>query len=225
MFSPPRPSAIPPSPTSPPKSGLKRRRPSDIDNIPQTPVSPPFMSVATKSYVSAYGNSHHTDDVSGRSSPQSPAISAPRALSSSNPLPRSATSIPTPANSVTGIPGLEMIEENDQHRDKRPRLDHDRHHDISRMEIDSTTQPTNHDRQGDMDVDGQPGRTSGVTDGRSQAALQDLGEPFLLRRSSKTLRLLLFSGIRWSSMINPFDLQKSVPKVLTLSNISWHSTG
>ncbi|KIV91391.1 hypothetical protein PV10_05935 [Exophiala mesophila] len=186
MFSPPRPSAIPPSPTSPPKSGLKRRRPSDIDSIPQTPISPPFMSVATKSYVSAYGNSHNTDDVSGRSSPQSPALSGPRAVSSSHNNPRSATSIPTPANSVTGIPGLEMIEDNDQHRDKRARLDHDGDEDMSRMEIDSTTQPTNHDRQDSRDMDGQQGQNSGFTDGRSQTAMQqqkDLGEPFLLRRS------------------------------------------
>ena len=118
------------------------------------------------------------------------------------------------------------MEDTDQHRDKRARLDHDGDEDMSRMEIDSTTQPTNHDRQDSRDTDGQQGQTSGFTDATSQAAMQqqkDLGEPFLLRRSSKTLRvllLLLFSGVRWSLMINPFDLQKSALKVLTLSNIS-----
>lgn len=189
MSSLPRSTTIPPSPTSPPASGLKRRRLSD--NIPQSPISPPLMSVATKSYVASYGNPHNTDEVSGRSSPRSPRGSVSRAHQSTS---RTTTSLPTPANSVVGIPGLEMTEDIDSHRDKRPRLDADRDEEEDKMEVDTNSLFTNHDRQQDADMaDGSDKRTLQPDSLRGRKnetntleQQKDMGEPFLLCRSSKT---------------------------------------
>ncbi|KIX10138.1 uncharacterized protein Z518_01219 [Rhinocladiella mackenziei CBS 650.93] len=191
------PAAIPPSPTSSPESGLQRRRQSD--NLLQSPISPSLMSVATKSYVSPYGNAQHPDDVSGRSSPRSPRGAASRPQ---QPTSRSTQSLPTPAHSVTETPNLEMADDPDQHRDKRPRLDPGRIEEVDRMELEPLTQPTNHDRQDAMDTDGEKeidaqgadargGQLDGgaavdgsVVDETTLEQLQkDMGEAFLLCRS------------------------------------------
>lgn len=196
-----RSAAIPPSPTSPPESGLKRRRLSDL--LPQSPISPSLMSVATKSYVSPYGNTQHTDEASGRSSPRSPRSAPSRAPQSAS---RLTPSLPTPAHSVTGIPGLDMADDVDHHRDKRPRLDSARDEEGDQMDLESPTQATNHDRNNAMDIDGsrqgyaqasQVEKRRGTSDqpvagGFRMGATtleqlqEDMGEAFLLGRSSKT---------------------------------------
>lgn len=195
-----RSTTIPPSPTSPPASGLKRRRLSD--NIPQSPISPPLMSVATKSYVASYGNSHNTDEASGRSSPRSPRGSIPRAQQSGS---RTTPSLPTPANSVVGIPGLEMTEDLDLHRDKRPRFDAGQNETEDRMEVDTDPMFTNHDRQHDSNIDIAGGLVDEKRRPDSERRMKnetitlepqkDMGEPFLLCRSSKTLPSFLTCGL------------------------------
>ena len=162
------------------------------------------MSVATKSYVSSYGNSQHTDEVSGRSSPRSPRGSTSRPAQSSN---RITPSLPTPANSVVGIPGLEMADDIDQHRDKRPRLEKRTEEEADQMEIEPLTQATNHDRQEAMVTEDDPaskaqGTNLGgdrlVVDETTLEQLQkDMGEAFLLCRSSKTLLTLTTYRTFW----------------------------
>ncbi|KAK6379733.1 hypothetical protein LTS17_005806 [Exophiala oligosperma] len=180
-----RPAAIPPSPTSPPESGLKRRRLSDI--LPQSPISPSLMSVATKSYAPPYGHSQHTDEASGHSSPPSPRSAASHSQQASS---RMTQSLPTPAHSVTGIPGLDMADDIDRHRDKRPRLDNSR--DAHRIDGESFPNATNHDRQDSMDVDVdedkdaqvvKPAGGSSADEINLEQVQEDMGEPFLLCRS------------------------------------------
>ena len=95
------------------------------------------------------------------------------------------------------------------------------------MEVDSTTHPTNHDRQDQMEVDRQgeeAPQTEAPSEGdrKHRATLvpqKDLGEPFLLRRSSKTLRPLLIHRNLLNVVIDMIDLQEFIPKVLTLNSI------
>lgn len=224
MSSLPRSTTIPPSPTSPPASGLKRRRLSD--NIPQSPISPPLMSVATKSYVASYGNSHNTDQVSGRSSPRSPRGSVSRAQQSTS---RTTPSLPTPANSVVGIPGLEMTEESDLHRDKRPRLDGGRDEGDDKMEVETDPMFTNHSRQQDTDMEGVSDDRDVHSDSTRRRKHEtttlepqkDMGEPFLLCRSSKTLLSSLIRRLYLWHVINKVAFQSLNRRNPVLSSTSW----
>lgn len=88
-----------------------------------------------------------------------------------------------------------MTDDSDQHRDKRPRFDVDRDEEVERMDVEVNTLYTNHDRQDGMEVDDDDQRkelqSPSVRRGKNpQTTLEqqkDMGEPFLLRRSSKTL--------------------------------------
>ncbi|KAK4937287.1 hypothetical protein LTR10_022044 [Elasticomyces elasticus] len=150
------------------------------------------MSVATKSYVSPYGNAQHTDEVTGHSSPRSPRGAPPR---SQQPSSRMTPSLPTPAHSVTGNSGLDMADEADQHRDKRPRFDDSRNDEGDEMEVEPLTRATNHDRLDVMDTDDakagsaytgqhERGGTS-VHETTLEQIQKDMGEAFLLCRSSE----------------------------------------
>ncbi|KAH0846527.1 rox3 family protein [Fonsecaea pedrosoi] len=153
------------------------------------------MSVATKSYVSSYGNTHNSDETSGRSSPNSPKASAPR---NQQPLSRTTPSLPTPAHSVTGTSsGFEMADDIDSHRDKRQRLDSDRDQEADQMEVEPLGEATNHDRNDEMEIEGEiatkensaelgaTGKAAELTvDEKTLDQLQkDMGEAFLLCRS------------------------------------------
>ncbi|OCT55050.1 rox3 family protein [Cladophialophora carrionii] len=185
MFLSSRPTTIPPSPTSPPESALKRRRLSD--NLPQSPLSPSFMSVATKSYVSSYGNTHNPDEATARSTPSSPRGSAAR----SQPPSRPTHSLPTPAHSVAGTnSGFDLVDDADQHRDKRQRRDSGREDQADQMEVEPITHATNHDRNDMMEVEGEDRVADGVSaahlmvDEKTLEQLQeDMGDAFLLCRS------------------------------------------
>lgn len=80
-----------------------------------------------------------------------------------------------------------MNEDADQHRDKRQRREEDVKDD---MELDHSILPTNHDRS-EFQESGKPAADADVElrAGQSDAALEqlekDMGEPFLLCRSSK----------------------------------------
>lgn len=109
-------------------------------------------------------------------------------------------SLPTPAHSVTGNSGLDMGDEPDQHRDKRPRLDDPRNDEGDQIELEPVTQATNHDREDLLDTDN--GRAGSAhtehreIGGRSvdettlEQLQKDMGEAFLLCRSSKALPAL-----------------------------------
>ncbi len=187
-----RPTTIPPSPTSPPELGLKRRRLSD--NLPQSPVSPSYMSVATKSYVSSYSNTHNPDEAAGRSTPSSPRGSTSRSQQTSRPN----HSLPTPAHSIAGTnSGFDMVDDTDQHRDKRQRVDPGKDEKVDSMEMESITEVTNHDRNDEMEVDikekgaASEGAAGLSVDEKTLEQLQeDMGDAFFLCRSSKTLQSL-----------------------------------
>ena len=167
---------IPLSPSSPPETGLKRRRQSDSTEKPPTP---PYMSVATKSYVSSYGHTSHSDETASRSSPRSPSSSSSYAQQATQ---RDSQAYSTPASS-TGIPGLSMTEDSDQHRNKRQKMELDTREAPDMMQVDQSTRPTNHERNEHVDTS-----FSVDSDDTSLDQLQkDMGDAFLLGRSSKAL--------------------------------------
>jgi hypothetical protein len=182
---------IPLSPSSPPETGLKRRRQSEHPT--NLPPSPPYMSVAAKSYVSSYGHTSHGDETASRSSPRSPPSSSSYAQQATQ---RESLPYSTPASS-TGIPGLCMTEDPDQHRNKRQRMESDVQETADSMEVESSIQPTNHDRSVDLKKEESASPNVMVdplnqpSDDASLDQLQkDMGDAFLLGRSSKALRLL-----------------------------------
>lgn len=100
-----------------------------------------------------------------------------------------------------------MAEDTDQHRDKRPRLDTGRDEEADGIEVEPLRQATNHDRNEAMDVDSEkvaneegaekePSRSSGggadgsmVDEATLEQLQKDMGDAFLLCRSSKTLQV------------------------------------
>ena len=128
--------SLPLSPSSPPESGVKRqkRRLSD-DNLPDSPNSPPLMSVTANGYVSNYGDARP-----GKSDPSQP---EPADMQRQ----QSASALPTPANSVAGSMKAGEVEDADQHRDKRQRLDTEERETGEQTIGGLSTRPTNHERQ------------------------------------------------------------------------------
>lgn len=99
----------PPSPSSPAAGSLKEshRLPVSSEHIPQTPTSPPLMSVSDQSHVSNFASSQTSaNQVTGH--PQnlsSPLSSTPMSTQVSQQPTMSVTnSFPTPASSVSGQP-------------------------------------------------------------------------------------------------------------------------
>lgn len=97
----------PPSPHSPAGQSLKEnhRLPISSDHIPQTPISPPLMSVSDQSHASDFTSSH----ISPNQAPDrplnisSPPSSAPMSTQASQqPAMSTNTSFPTPDSSVSG---------------------------------------------------------------------------------------------------------------------------
>jgi cell division protein FtsX len=87
-----------------------------------------------------------------------------------------------------------MVDDADRHRDKRQRRDSGREEEVDQMEVEPITQATNHDRNDEMEVDGAAKVVGGVSaaqlmvDEKTLEQLQeDMGDAFLLCRSSKTL--------------------------------------
>lgn len=124
--------SLPLSPSSPPESGVKRhkRRLSD-DNLSDSPASPLLMSVTANGYVSSFGDA--------KSDPS-------QILPGSAEMQRqqSASALPTPANSVAGSMKASDMEDADQHRDKRQRMDTE---ECDEMIPGLSAQPTNHERE------------------------------------------------------------------------------
>ncbi len=96
-----------------------------------------------------------------------------------------------------------MMEDIDQHRDKRQKMEVDRHENADTMEVERTTQPTNHNRNADVKVEEEKEEKEEEeedkivvdSDNTTLDQLQeDMGDAFLLGRSSKALLIILFFG-------------------------------
>jgi hypothetical protein len=99
--------ARPPSPSSPAAGSLKEnhRLPISSDHIPQTPTSPPLMSVSDQSHADNFTSSQTSPNQATVQPPNisSPPSSAPMSTQVSQHPPMSTTnSFPTPASSVSG---------------------------------------------------------------------------------------------------------------------------
>jgi hypothetical protein len=86
------------------------------------------------------------------------------------------------------------MEDTDQHRDKRARIDSSGPEELERMEVESARHATNHDRNDEMDIDSKDAEADSLKavalagDEKTLENLQkDMGDAFLLCRSSKTL--------------------------------------
>lgn len=99
--------AGPPSPSSPAAGSLKESRQLSVssDHIPQTPTSPPLMSVSDQSHVSNFTSSHTSPSQAPIHPPNtsSPPSSAPMSTQvSQQPTVSMTNSFPTPASSISG---------------------------------------------------------------------------------------------------------------------------
>lgn len=99
--------AGPPSPSSPPAGFLKENRPSPTPKpqTPQTPTSPPLMSVSAQNYASSFTSTQPSpSQTTSQGAPlSSPPSSAPMSTQASQqPTVTTANSFPTPASSVSG---------------------------------------------------------------------------------------------------------------------------
>ncbi|CAI7636869.1 unnamed protein product [Penicillium pancosmium] len=99
--------AGPPSPSSPAAGLLKENRqlPISSDHIPQTPISPPLMSVSDSNHVSNFTSSQTSPNQAPSQPPNtaSPPSSAPMSTQvSQQPTMSTTNSSPTPASSVSG---------------------------------------------------------------------------------------------------------------------------
>lgn len=141
--------AIPLSPPSPPGPGFKEESKSHfIEDIPRSPASPPLMSVATKSYASSFANTQSSPDsaMSQQSFSPPPSIStASQDHQKSSPLTSDSPHIPSSANSESRR--AITMEDQDEHRSKRQKVELDGVSKVEGMEVDPITAPTNHDRQ------------------------------------------------------------------------------
>ena len=86
-----------------------------------------------------------------------------------------------------------MTEDSDQHRDKRQKTEPDRQENVDAMEVERPTQPTNHDRNAEVKLEEEiPSEVVADIDNTSLDQLQkDMGDAFLLGRSSKALYVIL----------------------------------
>ncbi|PKY07293.1 rox3 family protein [Aspergillus campestris IBT 28561] len=112
--------AGPPSPSSPAAGSLKEIQPSIpvSDQIPQTPTSPPLMSVSAQNYASNFTSSQASPNQQTTSQPanvSSPPSSAPMSTQpSQQPVVGPPQSFPTPASSVSGqFPGPSSADDAD----------------------------------------------------------------------------------------------------------------
>lgn len=137
----------PPSPSSPAAGSLKESRqlPISSEHIPQTPTSPPLMSVSDQSHVSNFASTqaspnqaipHPNTSSPPSSTPMSTQVSQQPTMSTTN-------SFPTPASSVSGQLNATSAEDPD-HKSFSPRMQ-----DSKNMEEQQVTEHTrtDHDRQ------------------------------------------------------------------------------
>ncbi|THC99043.1 hypothetical protein EYZ11_001439 [Aspergillus tanneri] len=113
----------PPSPSSPATGSLKESQPAVINSepTPQTPTSPPLMSVGAPNYASNFTSSQASPSqaMSQPANLSSPPSSAPMSTQASQqPTVGATNSFPTPASSVSGHFMAAMSVDDPEHADK-----------------------------------------------------------------------------------------------------------
>ena len=199
--------AIPLSPPSPPDTGVKERSKTiPSANAPQSPASPPLMSVATKSYASSFPQPP-SDAATSQQSFSPPSTTADSTKEHRPSMMADSMSFPTPASSVNGLSRAPTVEDQDQHRSKRQKMESDATGVEDKMDTDQQSGPSSsglqnpivetQQSQGTLNSDGtgvdlatnptsQESRLA--SDDVSLEQLQkDMSDAFLLCRSSKTL--------------------------------------
>ncbi|KAJ5949495.1 hypothetical protein N7454_001079 [Penicillium verhagenii] len=138
----------PPSPSSPAAGSLKESRqlPISSEHIPQTPTSPPLMSVSDQSHVSNFAPTqaspnqaitHPNTSSPPSSTPMSTQVSQQPTMSTTN-------SFPTPASSVSGHPANATSVEDADHKSFSPGVQEPRN--VEGQQVTEHTR-TDHDRQ------------------------------------------------------------------------------
>lgn len=188
--------AGPPSPSSPAAGSLKESRqlPVSSDHFPQTPTSPPLMSVSDQNHVSNITSAHTPPDQATIRPPStsSPPSSTPMSVQfSQQPAMSTTNSFPTPASSVGGHPANVTSIEDAEHKSfasgmqgsgtmegplgqqaaEHRRTDHDRQHSATGAEVGSREDADA------MDIDTEP------------AAFRDLGLDSLQKDFSSAYHL------------------------------------
>ncbi|CAK43896.1 uncharacterized protein BO96DRAFT_421703 [Aspergillus niger CBS 101883] len=195
--------AGPPSPSSPAAGTLKQNQlPAPLsDRIPQTPTSPPLMSVSAQNYATNFVSSQASPNqaTSQSATLSSPPSSAPMSTQASQqPTVGTANSFPTPASSVSGhFPGATSFDD-PENTDKpmgstvpdtgaqtanmnaaaiqqaeHRRTDHDRHTEGIKMEVGVRDFAVNHGGDA-MDIDSEAPASSS----RSEPSLESLQKNF-----------------------------------------------
>ncbi|GAA81902.1 hypothetical protein AKAW_00017 [Aspergillus luchuensis IFO 4308] len=193
----------PPSPSSPAAGALKQNQlPAPLsDRIPQTPTSPPLMSVSAQNYATNFVSSQASPNqaTSQSATLSSPPSSAPMSTQASQqPTVGTANSFPTPASSVSGhFPGATSFDDS-EHTDKsmgsaapdtgaqaanmnaaaiqqaeHRRTDHDRHTEGINMEVGVRDFAANNGGDA-MDIDSEAPASSS----RSEPSLESLQKNF-----------------------------------------------
>jgi hypothetical protein len=202
--------AIPLSPPSPPDTGVKERSKSHlIETEPQSPASPPLMSVATKSYASSFTNTQPSSDAATSQQSFSPPTSTPMSTQDHQQLVTAdSAASPTAAGSISGLSRKHPIEDQDPYRNKRQKMNSADAYEEDKMDTDEPSLPSNHDRQNPEHVGPRAqGIESSETatarsilnnqladnnlasdDMRLESLQKDMGDAFLLCKSSKTLK-------------------------------------
>src|SRR2546423_8823995 len=130
--------AIPLSPISPPDVGVKERSKNHVGKIgPSSPSSPPLMSVATKSYASSFTNTQSSSDAAASQQSYSPPTSTTMSTQDHQQSVMSdSAAFPTPASSMSGLSRVHTIEDQDQHRSKRQRMEPEEAYKEDKMDTD-----------------------------------------------------------------------------------------
>ena len=194
--------ARPPSPSSPAGSLKENHRlPISSEHIPQTPTSPPLMSVNEQSHAANFTSSHTSPNQATVQPPNisSPPSSAPMSTQVSQQPTMSATnSFPTPASSVSGHPanmGIQDSAENSgaapaQQQTQQPTQHRPTDHDRQSLQTESTndfaTGQGQHSTDPDaMDVDTEPTRRADTLSLDLDSLQKELTSAFHLCKSCK----------------------------------------
>jgi hypothetical protein len=166
------------------------------------------MSVATKSYASSFTNTQPSSDAATSQQSFSPPTSTPMSTQDHQQSAAvDSAGFSTPAGIVGGLSRKHPIEDQDEHRNKRQKVDSEDACKEEKMDTDASPSPSNHDRQSleyasqpvHSVEDSEPANARSIpkdqlednnlaSDDMSLESLQkDMGDAFLLCKSSKIL--------------------------------------
>ncbi|EED24318.1 conserved hypothetical protein [Talaromyces stipitatus ATCC 10500] len=202
------------SPTSFSASNLKANHSPDISNnsYPQTPTSPPLMSVGAQNYASNFAHTHtspsHTTTSNGQPLSSPPSSTPMSTQNSQQPTVSATASFPTPASSVSGHLRNTTPADESEAADKswgqgiqnshatgstefgsvdrtgHRRTDHDRHKLPEGSNMKGRPPVADVDM---MDIDSKEDLNSSIRDSSLDALQQDIGTAFHLCKSVPTI--------------------------------------